>query len=156
MIPPDGSVLDIVDDGSFELRLRAAESVYLANEPIDIEAELSYVGEQAAVRITGAGILGFGVRQLDGPLGMSWLAPLPCGPVGTLSREPMVIPFYKSGGISGSDPNREFWESYFADPELRPPEGTWQIYATTFFTLGAECRDSGPDLTATVTIKVEP
>jgi len=36
-IQPDGSVLDVVDDGAFELRLRTAEATYVADEPIDVK-----------------------------------------------------------------------------------------------------------------------
>jgi hypothetical protein len=159
VIQPDGSVVDEASDGSFDLRLRAERSVYLESEPIDIAAELRFQGvEQPSVDLSGSTLVGFGLRQLDGTLGMGWGSAATCAPLGSMSSgsdtQVRVIPFAKSVAFSEEDPNREYWEAYMADPELRLPEGTWQIIATTLFRLGKACEVAGPQLTTSVTVKV--
>jgi hypothetical protein len=157
-VQADGTLLDVVEDGDFMLRLRAAEAVYRTYEPIDVVAELTYIGADPKVVLSGGVVLGFGIRQLDGELAMDPLWPLPCGPLGTLSPggRPLVIPFAKSGGYGADDPNRDFWVAYFEDPELRLPEGSWEIYAIPAFRVGPGCELDGPELRASVTIEVVP
>ena len=58
--------------------------------------------------------------------------------------EPNVVPFSKSGGWGEDDPNAAFLRTYFSEPELTLPSGTWRIDVSTAATIGDGC--IGPQL----------
>jgi hypothetical protein len=49
-----------------------------------------------------------------------------------------------------------FARAFLATDELRLPAGTWTIFARTGFYTGADCGDDLHELSAEVTITVEP
>jgi hypothetical protein len=161
--PVDVGALPIGDDqqeGPWQLVLTSPHRRYSAGEPIEVVAELGYWGEAESVDTFGssAGRIGFGIRQVGATLEMSPALPADCGPQGPVpaGERQIVVSFEKSGGYSADDPNVDFWKSYFRDPELRLPAGTWEIWARTAFALSADCRVPGPELRASITITVVP
>ncbi|MEX2546560.1 MAG: hypothetical protein WD830_02075 [Chloroflexota bacterium] len=141
--------------GTFTLTVFARAAEYAVDEPIDVHAELVYEGPARSAVVTGVGELvnGFGVRQLDGPIsiGPGWNEP--CIRDSLTNGVELVEPYRKSGGWSEDDPLRDFYMSFFADPELRLPAGTWAITAYSEFYSG-ECGGELVKLTASVVIEV--
>jgi hypothetical protein len=115
-------------DKGFALELRLADNVVDAGQPIDMAAVLTWEGpaDEATVWGSGSGPVVFGLRQLDGDLAMEAAQTADCGSSVFARGAPAMIPFRKSGGWSADDPNAEFYRTFFADPVLRLPAGTWR------------------------------
>ena len=138
------------------MQVTAEPAVVAAGEPIEVEAILTVDGP-APMLVTGsgAGIVSFMVTRVDDGLtsgpgaftGDCARHELPAG-------EPIIVPFSKSGGWSPDDPNADFLETYFADPELRLPAGTWRIDVATNGTLGEGCTGPSLDLATSLVITV--
>lgn len=144
-------------DASFELTLTAGQDRYRAGQPIDVEATLTYVGPNAATvaRGSGSGLVGFGVANDELGVSIGPAFTTDCSPYDFARDDPVAIPFVKSGGFSDGQPLALFYRSYLGDPELRLPAGTWTISAGTTFYVG-DCGDELHELTASVTVVVEP
>ena len=144
--------------GDFQLTLTTDGTQYTSTQAIHAVAELAYVGSSPSVEISSLkpGPIGFGVRQVSGSINAEpgWF--LQCMQVDLTRGQPFRQPFTKSGGWNDSDPNRNFYAWFAADPQLHLPSGTWEIYAKV---------DAGPnggncqgeiELQASVTITVLP
>jgi hypothetical protein len=57
------------------------------------------------------------------------------------------MPYRKSGGWDGNDPNAAFYQAFFKDPRLILPAGHWQISIGTDGYLGP-CADGAPKIDA--------
>lgn len=161
-IQPDGSVLDVAEDGAFELRLEAAESVYLANEPMDISAVYRYVGPEASVDAYKWGpLVVFRIDQLD--------ARKPTGRVTTIdyaacTNRKMTRDVYLDASLQSldwlvADAAETVWANLdLSDSTLRLPAGSWRITASFGASVGSCLNDSGAQhgLQASVDIKVVP
>ncbi|MFN2483478.1 MAG: hypothetical protein ABR509_00880 [Candidatus Limnocylindria bacterium] len=152
--PPLG---DSDEERSFRLDFQVDRERYVAGEPINAHAVLTYLGpDTVTLRGPGTGLIGFGVDQLDGPITIFSASTTDCAPHVLEAGRPMIQPFQKSGGFSPDDPNVEFFEAYFRDPVLRLPSGSWELVAGAGFYIG----DCGPgdvqvSLTTSVRIEVE-
>ena len=149
----DGSA----QDAEFGLRIHADRASYRTTDPIVVDAELSFLGLAPDVTVFGdTRIVGFSVTQLDGHLRTEPMSDLMCveQKIGRLT--PLHVPFQKSGGFTGEDPDAPFWRAYFADPVLHLPTGTWRISAIADFQTGERCNPPDHSLTAGVTIQVVP
>lgn len=141
------------EDG-ITLAVTAEPAVVASGEAIEVEAVLTHDRPDALiVSGSGTGIVFFSVTRLEDGLtsgppvmtGDCGLHELPAG-------APTVVPFSKSGGYSPDDPNADFLEIYFADPELTLPAGSWQIEVTTHGSLGEGC--AGPQLDLAISLVV--
>ena len=68
---------------------------------------------------------------------------------------PQTTAFFKSGGVSATDPDAPFWTSFLADPLLHLPPGQWAVVAQAAIA-GPECAPPSHDLTASVEVTVLP
>ncbi|MBA2275999.1 MAG: hypothetical protein H0W00_04775 [Chloroflexi bacterium] len=117
-------------DELFALTIGADRSRYAADEPIEIATTLRYIGDEpATVSSSGAGLVAFGIEQLDGPVDAGWARNDDCARFDYRPGEVEAIEFQKSGGYSNDDPMADFWREFFADPELRLPAGQYRITA---------------------------
>jgi hypothetical protein len=142
--------------GEFELVLRAGRAEYAVDEPIDVEATLTYHGAPGdSVDPAGTGHVWFRVERVDGDLRMVPVQMMICQRLEPLEAGvPRVTPFFKGGyGFETGDPNADFLRRYWEDPELRLPAGVWQITATSVFGVG-DCGRSSVDLEASIIIHV--
>jgi len=156
--PGPSAVLDgSAEDGTFRVTIHAERPTYRASEVIGISATLAYIGAAATVDALGSGngLVGFGLRQLDGHLRMDPLWEQSCRTYPMKRDAVVAVPFAKSGGFIPTDPDGPFWQAFFADPVLHLPAGTWQIDAILDAYLGA-CGGEHHALTASVTVRVEP
>jgi hypothetical protein len=141
---------------SITLTLQADDIEYAADEPIDIEAVLSYEGRPSeTIRLVGStsGLVAFGARQFDGELAMGPGWDDACRLYDVASGEPTVLPYVKSAGWSADDPNAAFYASWAQDPELKLPPGVWQIKGVGQFAL-EECGGTQVSLEASIIIRV--
>lgn len=139
--------------GDFVLTIMADEPFYTPGQPIGVQAGFLYQGpDQRVVVSTSHPITMFHVRQLDGPLEMTGDAPAICMRYELERHEQLTRQFTKTGGWSRSDPNADFYETWWSAPDLWLPAGRWQISAYSDFNLGADC--AGERLTMEAAIEV--
>ena len=142
-------------DGDFVFTLGADKAVYAPNEPIHIEASLTYVGALPTVDVTtdSGGPTRFRLfEKVYGGINLGGVSLLMCKTT-TLTRDaPLVESFKKSGGFDGDHPDAEKFRAFFADKELRLPEGTWHFTASA----SGPCLGGGPafDVGSQITIVV--
>ena len=143
-------------DAGFTLTIRADETSVGAGEEIHVSATLGHDEDQdVTVSGSGSGVVFFSVTRLED--GLSSGAPAhtdDCVPHVVPVGEGVTVPFAKSGGFSPEDPNADFLEIYFADPELSLPAGTWRIEATMSADVGEGCTGEPLVLAAAVEVVV--
>jgi hypothetical protein len=141
----------------FKLRIGAESGVYRAGEPIHVWARLTYTGPKPQEKLvaSGSGLVQFSWEQQNGQRRQDGAATADCAPYSIDRTQVLAVPFAKSGGFSGDDPDAGFWRQYFADPVLRLPAGRYRIHALTNFFVG-ECAGPEHRLDATVEITVLP
>lgn len=145
-----------VTEGGFTLTLAAEPSRVAAGEVIRVAATIAH-DRQAAVHVfgSGSGIVYFSVTRIED--GLTSGAPVhtdDCAEHVLPAGESTPIPFSKSGGYSPGDPNADFLEIYFAEPELTLPAGTWRIDAESYGWLGEGCSGETLDLATSVEVTV--
>jgi len=145
-------------DGVFTLLLEAEQDRYRAGQPLGIDASLTYSGPDDEITAlgSGSGLIGFSVQRTSPAITISAVSTSDCRPYQLTRDAPVAYPFIKSGGFSADDPQASFYEAYFADEQLRLPAGEWTISAGGSFYSGGDCGDDLHELTASVTIIVEP
>jgi hypothetical protein len=137
LVPPVGT--DEATGNGLSLNAIAASTTVASGEVIEVTATLARTEPQPQeLSGSGSGLVFFSVTRLE-----DGLSPGPPGSRGDcrayLLDEPMVVPFSKSGGFSPDDPNADFMQAYFAEPELTLPPGTWRIDVSALGNLGHEC-----------------
>jgi hypothetical protein len=130
-------------DGDFELVLTSDKRVYRPDEPILIEARLTYHGSQSSMVIghdMGSPI-SFGIAEkVFGLIQVGGLSLLTCEPTTLVRDEPLIEPFRKSGGVLDGQPHdEEMVMAWMRDPVLRLPVGTWHVTASA----GSPCMGMG-------------
>lgn len=130
-----------VTKAGITLAATASPAHAAVGEHITVVAELSH-DEPTPLVVwgSGTGIVFFSVtRQEDGLSSGPPVSQGDCARYELPPGEPTVVPFAKSGGWSPGDPNADFLRTYFSEPELILPPGTWRIDITTSGTLGDGC-----------------
>ena len=126
-------------DGDFEFVLTSDKRVYRPDEPILIQAQLTYRGTSDTVLIgydtTPVSFWIF--EKVFGTIKVGGLSLLTCGTQTLARNEPLVAPFQKAGHDTGDDDDR--FLAWMKDPVLRLPVGTWHITARS----GSPCLDHG-------------
>lgn len=138
------------------LSVTAEPAVVAAGEPIDVQAVVTNDGAEPIVLSgSGAGFVFFSVTRVeDGLTSGEPVMTSDCAPHVVPPREPVTVPFSKSGAWSDEDPNAAFLRTYLADPELTLPSGTWQIDISTAATIGEHCVGEPLDLTLSLIVTV--
>lgn len=135
-------------DHGFVLSVAIPHLDWPAGEPIEVATTLTWTGAADTARIwgSGSGIVSFAFREIGG-------AGRTMAPAGTddcvasayVRGQPVMIPFSKSGGWSGDDPNAAFYEQWFAERALRLPAGRWEMVVLASGML-APCDANAPQL----------
>ncbi len=148
--PPGQGVAEL-----FSLDIRADRGPYAADEPIEIEAALTYNGEErTTVTSSGDGLVRFGIEQLDGPVDTGPSHDESCVRHEYRPGDVEHVEFQKSGGYSNDDPMADFWREFFADPELRLPAGEYRITVWAEYG-GVDCGTWTVTLEGSIDIVVE-
>lgn len=145
-----------VTEGGVTLAANVAPTRVAAGDEINVVAEVSHDRPvPLVVSGSGTGIVFFSVTRLgDGLSSGSPIASSDCAQHELPPGEPLVVPFSKSGGWSEEDPNADFLRTYFSEPGLTLPPGTWRIDITTGGTLGEGCTGEQLDLELALTVTV--
>ena len=157
--PLDLGVGDDTQDGAIQLTLTSPHGRYKAGDPIEVIAGLTNGGSGGSITTYGGpdGPVIFSLRQVDGPVVIDPIVLTSCIEQVTLpAYEPMQIPFKKTGTVPSGATDPDYWRSWFGDPVLRLPAGTWEISATPNFGLGGCGSRTSPNLRPTITIVVTP
>lgn len=153
------NVSSTVRDDRFDLTMTTPKASYRVEEPIPLSATLTYLGPEENVELSSEyrDAVYFSLEQLDGPLDMDGGGSrLICYPTSLTKAEPDTIPFSKSGAFSSDTPGASFWASYFADPTLRLPAGSWRISAHFKAAVGSDCAHATNALDTAVSFVVAP
>lgn len=145
-----------VSEQGMTLSVTAEPAVVAAGAPIEVEATVTNDGD-APIELSGSGsgFVFFSVTRIEDGLTSGEPAVTDdCAPHVVPVGEPIVVPFAKSGGWSEDDPNAAFLRTYFADPELTLPAGTWRIDVSTAATIGQGCVGEPLDLETALLVTV--
>jgi hypothetical protein len=140
--PANGPVSATTRSGEFELTIRSDKAHYVAGEPIDISASLTYLGRGGPIEI------GHDIGQDGSPIGFGVLEPifegyhlsggvsrLVCHASTLTPLQPIISSFAKTGGGYGGD--SAGFVAYMRDPVLWLNEGTWHPYAIASFSMAS-------------------
>jgi hypothetical protein len=130
-----------------------------AGEAIPVSATLTYLGPADGVTLSGEfpDATYFSLEQLDGPLDMpGGGSRLICYDTALSRGVPDAIPFVKSGAFESSTPDAAFWTTYFSDPVLHLPAGSWRVSAHVRAAIGTECSTVTHVLDTAATFEVRP
>jgi hypothetical protein len=151
-------LLDVENDGTFELRLRAPQSVYLDGGVVDLLAMYAYIGTQPRIDVGSfAPLVGFEFWQLDGSPGKASTRVFD-GACRVVALEGGVL---SDAGLTKvsvrkSQPAADAWMNAFLDdPVLRLPAGTWRVTAV-LSTLVGSCSGEPHAVQASIDITVVP
>ena len=148
--------VDRQQDGTFALEIRTPKDRYNVGDAVPISTNFMYLGPDARTTVTGSSTLViFGVKQINGTIDMGGGSDAMCARHELTARQPVNVPFVKSGGYGSDDPQAAFWQAYFADPELHLPAGIWRVTASLEAITGIDCRGQRHLLRAGVTFRVE-
>ena len=109
-----------------------------------------------AVWGSGSGVLAFSYDQVDGShhTGYGQTADCQAHPIGPAA--PISHALARSGGFAGEDPDAAFLRSFFLDPQIHLPAGTWDVTALAIFLAEPGCAGPEHQIKATVRIAVAP
>lgn len=138
------------------LSVTAEPAVVSAGARIQVEAVVANDGPEPIVLSgSGSGFVFFSVTRVeDGLTSGEPVMTDDCAPHVVNPGEPIAVPFAKSGGWSEDDPNAAFLRTYFAEPELTLPSGTWRIDVMTAATIGEGCVGEPLDLELSLVVTV--
>jgi hypothetical protein len=144
-------------ESDFQLAIFSPREVWAAGAPIEVTAELSYVGPGAR-QVWGPGPgdhFAFDLEELTGVRKLQGSFLLACLSF-SLTRSPIAAAFRKGADASQEDPDAAFDSTFLDDPQLRLPVGRWKITASAPFSLGPDpCGGARVDLLASITLTVE-
>jgi hypothetical protein len=142
-------------DGSFRLAFDLPRATWQAGEPITGRARLEVEAGGADLGGSGSGLVGFEFREVGGhrQMGPAWTSD--CRQYRLGPGAPLISGITKSGGFPGEDPDAAFYRSFFADPMLRLPPGTWEITAVAEFSEGL-CDGAPHSLRAPILVTITP
>jgi hypothetical protein len=146
-------------DGSFELAFTLRTTSWSADEPVEGTASLS-VAAPIEVGGSGEGLLGFNYDEIGG-LGrhVEWAETADCRPYQLEPGQPLTSGLRKAGGYEPGASGADFYASFFADPVVHLPAGTWTITALAAFIDFAQdqgCKLPSHELSAPITVHVMP
>ncbi len=138
------------------LSAAAEPAVVAAGERIEVEATVTNDGAGPIVLSgSGSGLVFFSVTRVEDGLTSGEPAMTgDCVPHVVQPDQPIIVPFAKSGGWSGEDPDADFLRTYFSEPELSLPSGTWRIDVTVQATIGEGCNGPPVDLKLALIVSV--
>ena len=142
-------------DGPLRLAFDLPRATWQAGEPITGRARLEVEAGGADLGGSGSGLVGFEFREVGGHrrMGPAWTSD--CRQYRLDPNAPLTSGITKSGGFAGEDPDAAFYRSFFADPMVRLPAGTWEIAAAAEFSEGL-CDGAAHSLRAPILVTITP
>ena len=142
-------VVASTDDGMFRLTLTTPHSAYEPSDAIEPVATLTYLGRDPSTAIShGDPAIGFAIEEVAGSREMGGFVNDICQSTPLTKDEPISVLFEKRGTT-----DRGFDASWYQDPVLRLPIGSWRIRATLDAFIGS-CGGERHQLTVDNVIRV--
>jgi hypothetical protein len=140
-----------------ELVIRSPQQTWTAGDPIELTADLTYVGAAGSLDVagSGSGLVGFSLEQVDGDLDVSGISTADCRPYVLTRDEPISSSYRKSGGVSPGDPGSAAIRAFLADPIFRLPAGSFIVRATFTGYLGS-CDSALPGISVELPLAIVP
>ena len=114
----------------FVLDVRLPSETYAETDSIPVMTTLTWTGAPGGGKIwgSGSGPVTFGFQEIGGGRrAMGGVMTSDCGMKEFPAGQAVAIPFGKSGGWNGDDPNAAFYRAWVKDPLLHLPIGNWQL-----------------------------
>ncbi|HLO36170.1 MAG TPA: hypothetical protein VK194_08810, partial [Candidatus Deferrimicrobium sp.] len=126
----NGPVTAEASDGMFRLELATPHGTYEPGYPIEPVASLTYLGPDASVAVRHTtSLVQFRIEEVDGPRRMGGGSRLVCASTVLRKDAPREVPFAKAGAPT-TDAAEGFDQTWYEDPTLTLPVGTWRIVAS--------------------------
>ena len=123
------------------------------SDPISGTAILSLTDSEPT-KVTGAAeLIAFAFDEVGGIRHVAPVWDQSCVQYPLDPATPTRVALDKSGAFQGNEPDADFLRSFFADPEIHLPAGTWDITAIASFSEGS-CGAPTHTIKATVRIHV--
>ena len=148
-----GCPSSVSTDGVYKLELVLPRLAWTVGDPISGTAILSLT-DSVPTKVAGAAeLIAFAFDEVGGSrhVGPTW--DLSCVQYPLDPATPTTVVLSKSGVIEGTEPDVDFLRSFFADPQVHLPAGTWDITAIASFSEGG-CGAPTHTIEATVRIHV--
>ena len=143
------------DDGPLRLELVLPHLDWKPADTITGSAILSFAGNAPTMLSgSGGGLIVFDYHEVGGNRYVDGVMTADCRPYPLDPATPINVSLFKSGAASGSEPDADFLRSFFADPQIHLPVGTWDVTAVATFYDGPGCSGRTHRMTATVRIAV--
>lgn len=146
----------VATQGNLTLSVMAVPAVAATNEVIEVTGSITNGGPgPLTVGGPGSGVVFFSVTRLED--GVSSGPPViegDCTPHEFPPGEPVDFSVKKSGAFTDEDADAGFRRSYFADPELRLPSGSWRIDVSTAGVIGEQCRGEPLEIELSLVVTV--
>ena len=144
-------------DPEFTLVITSPLAVWPEGEAIEVEAELSYLGDLPTLTIASAagGVIGFSVIERNGDRRMVAVRDAACVEYSIGPGQPITTQYIKSGAINPGEQNEAFYTEFFADPLFRLPPGSWRVEAWALLYTEPACGGLSVDLRASLLITVQ-
>jgi hypothetical protein len=149
---------DTARDPEWVLTIGSPQSRWSVGDAIVVEAELRYIGPAEGTEYfgSGSGPLAFGLEEVGGTRKVYGASTLDCARHEIRPDTPLVVPYAKSGGFSGEDPNAAFYTEFLEDPLLHLPHGQWVVGVNASLSMPPDCGEGrSVDLRASITLSVE-
>jgi len=142
-------------DGPFRLELVLPHLDWKPTDTISGTAILSFAGS-APTTIAGAGgdMIVFSFDEVGGNRHAGWAMTADCVNHPLDPATPISANLARSGGVTGTEPAADWLRSFYADPQIHLPAGTWDITAIAVFNDGAGCSGGEHTMKATERITV--
>ncbi|MBA2381029.1 MAG: hypothetical protein H0V73_02870 [Chloroflexi bacterium] len=114
----------------FVLEVHLPSDTYAVTDTIPVLTTVTWTGEPGKGQIWGSGTgpVTFAFQEIGGTKRvMGGAMTADCGMTEFPSGAAVSVPFRKSGGWAGEDPNSAFYQAWFKDPLLHLPAGHWQV-----------------------------
>ena len=140
-------------EGVYKLELVLPHLSWKVGEPISGTAILS-VTNSLPTKVAGAAeLIAFAFDEVGGTRHVAPAWDQSCVQYPLDPATPRTVALGKSGVIEGTEPDVDFLRSFFADPQIHLPAGTWDVTAIASFSEGG-CGAPTHTIEATVRIHV--
>jgi hypothetical protein len=148
-----GCPSSVSTDGNYKLELVLPRLTWNVGDPISGTAILSLTDSQPT-KVTGASeLIAFAFDEVGGIRHVAPIWAQSCVLYALDPATPQSVALDKSGAFQGNEPDADFLRSFFADPEIHLPAGTWDITAIASFSEGS-CGAPTHTIQATVRIHI--
>jgi hypothetical protein len=152
--PPPQPVTATEADGRLRLILELPKDTWAAGEPITGSATLSLEPGPDVLLSGSGGPIGFSYAEVNGTRNVEPAFTADCAPHPLSAAAPIVRSLSKSGAWDAEEPDGEFYQAFFAGPDVRLPAGDWDIRVVLALTEGGDCAGRSLDLEPVVRIHV--